>query len=118
MNKDAGIKADVNVNIEGISKRVEIKNVNSIDEIGKAIEYEIQRHIKENPKIPETRRWNTIKEKTELMRTKEGQHDYRFIPDPDLPVIKITKKRVSEIKKSCCPSFVLINSVFSLIVFH
>ena len=100
LNKDAGIKADVNVNIEGISKRVEIKNVNSIDEIGNAIEYEIQRHIKENPKIPETRRWNTIKEKTELMRTKEGQHDYRFIPDPDLPVIKITKKRVSEIKKS------------------
>ena len=100
LNKDAGIKADVNVNIKGLTERTEIKNVNSISEIVKAIESEIERHHHEKPINKETRRWNTIKGKTELMRSKEGQADYRFIPDPDLPVLKITKKRVDLLKKN------------------
>ena len=100
LNKDAGLKADVNVNIKGISKRTEIKNVNSITEIVKAINSELKRHEKEKPQQQETRRWNSEKNKTELMRLKEQAEDYRFIPDPDLPVIKITKKRVESIKKS------------------
>jgi len=99
LNKDAGIKADVNVNIKGVSERAEIKNVNSITEIVKSIKAEIKRHEKEKPKQQETRRWNSEKNKTELMRTKEEQADYRFIPDPDLPAIKITKKRTQEIEK-------------------
>lgn len=99
LNKDAGIKADVNVNIKGISKRAEIKNVNSITEIVKAIKSELKRHEKEKPMQQETRRWNSLKNITELMRTKEQAADYRFIPDPDLPAIKITKKRVDEIRK-------------------
>jgi len=100
LNKDAGIKADVNVNIKGISKRAEIKNVNSITEIVKAINSEIARHEKEKPQKQETRRWNSITQKTELMRSKEDAADYRFIPEPDLPAIKITKKRVQEIQKN------------------
>ena len=48
----------------------------------------------------ETRRWNSKLEITELMRGKEDQADYRFIPDPDLPVIKIIKKRVDELKEN------------------
>lgn len=99
LNKDAGIKADVNVNIKGLTARTEIKNVNSVTEIIKSIKSELQRHEKEKPIKPETRRWNSITEKTQLMRTKEEQADYRFIPDPDLPVIKINKKRVQEIQK-------------------
>ncbi|GAF74541.1 unnamed protein product, partial [marine sediment metagenome] len=99
LNKDAGIKADVNVNIKGLTARAEIKNVNSITEIVKAIKSELKRHEKEKPKKQETRRWNSTTEKTQLMRTKEEQADYRFIPDPDLPVIKIDRKRVSEIEK-------------------
>jgi aspartyl-tRNA(Asn)/glutamyl-tRNA(Gln) amidotransferase subunit B len=98
LNKDAGIKADVNINIKGVSVRTEIKNVNSITEIVKAIKSELKRHEKEKPKKQETRRWNSTTEKTELMRLKEEQADYRFIPDPDLPVIKLTKKRIQEIK--------------------
>ncbi|VVB78324.1 Aspartyl/glutamyl-tRNA(Asn/Gln) amidotransferase subunit B [uncultured archaeon] len=100
LNKDAGIKADVNVNIKGVSKRAEIKNVNSITEIVRAINSELARHTLEKPNTQETRRWNSEKGKTELMRSKENAADYRFIPDPDLPGIKITKKRVEEIKKS------------------
>lgn len=99
LNKDAGIKADVNVNIKGVSKRAEIKNVNSITEIVKAIDAELKRHLIDKPKTQETRRWNSEKGKTELMRTKEQAADYRFIPDPDLPVLKITKEYVEEIKK-------------------
>ena len=45
LNKDAGIKADVNINIKGISERAEIKNVNSISEIQKVIDSEFERHI-------------------------------------------------------------------------
>ena len=51
------------------------------------------------PKKQETRRWNSESEMTELMRSKEDQADYRFIPDPDLPSIKITKKRVRDLEK-------------------
>lgn len=98
LNKDAGIKSDVNVNIKGISKRAEIKNVNSVTEIVKSIKSEIERHKKEKPQQQETRRWNSTTGKTELMRSKEEQADYRFIPDPDLPAIKITKQRIQNIK--------------------
>jgi len=98
IDKKAGIKADVNVNIKGISLRAEIKNVNSISEIKKAIDSELARHAKEKPQTMETRRWNSEKQKTEQMRQKEGAADYRFISDPDLPVIKITKQQVEKIK--------------------
>jgi aspartyl-tRNA(Asn)/glutamyl-tRNA(Gln) amidotransferase subunit B len=99
LNKDAGIKSDVNVNIKGISIRTEIKNVNSITEIVKSIDSEILRHEKDQPQQQETRRWNSETLKTELMRTKEQAADYRFIPDPDLPVIKITRERTDNLKK-------------------
>tara|TARA_Y100000310_G_scaffold168635_1_gene168684 strand:- start:384 stop:1784 length:1401 start_codon:yes stop_codon:yes gene_type:complete len=98
INKKSGIKADVNVNIEGISKRTEVKNVHSIKDIVKVIESELIRHKKEKPKSMETRRWNTTKNKTDPMRQKEGAADYRFITDPDLPVIKITNEQVKKIK--------------------
>jgi len=99
LNKDAGIKADVNVSIKNISDRTEIKNVNSITEIVKAINSEFKRHQEVKPKGKETRRWNSETLKTELMRSKENQADYRFIPDPDLPIIKITKQRTDQLKK-------------------
>lgn len=99
LDKKSGIKADVNVNIQGISERAEIKNVHSITDIIKVIDYEEQRHKKEKPIRMETRRWNASLGKTEPMRKKESQQDYRFISDPDIPVIKITNKQVSEINK-------------------
>lgn len=100
LNKDAGIKADVNISISGLTERAEIKNVNSISEIGKVIDYEYERHKKEKPVKMETRRWNAIENRTELMRTKEDAADYRFIPDPDLPVIKIEKSRLNSLEKN------------------
>ncbi|PIZ82940.1 Asp-tRNA(Asn)/Glu-tRNA(Gln) amidotransferase GatCAB subunit B [Candidatus Pacearchaeota archaeon CG_4_10_14_0_2_um_filter_05_32_18] len=100
IKKLSGIKADVNVNIKGKSERAEIKNMHSISDIIKAIEYELKRHEKERPKLKETRRWDAEKNITESMRSKESQADYRFISDPDFPAIKISKKEVEKIKNN------------------
>jgi len=98
IDKNAGIKADVNISMNG-GERVEIKNISSIENIKKAIEYEIIRQKKEKV-IRETRRFDEITGKTISMRTKEQAEDYRFIPDPDLPIIKISKEEVENIKKT------------------
>ncbi|MEM3074513.1 MAG: Asp-tRNA(Asn)/Glu-tRNA(Gln) amidotransferase subunit GatB [Candidatus Pacearchaeota archaeon] len=103
INKKAGIKADVNISFEDTkikTERTEVKNINSIKEISKVIDYEIRRHKREFPKLRETRRWNVEEGKTELMRQKESHADYRFINDPDLPIIKITNIKVEKIKSS------------------
>lgn len=99
VDSNAGIKVDVNVNIPGKSHRVEIKNVSSIENIGKAIDYELQRHTKEPVNVQETRRYDELKNKTMLMRTKEQAEDYRFISDPDLQDIVIDNKFISEEKE-------------------
>jgi aspartyl-tRNA(Asn)/glutamyl-tRNA(Gln) amidotransferase subunit B len=95
VDKNAGLKADVNISTTG--ERVEIKNLTSLESIKKAILYEIERQAKE-PIARETRRFDEKSGKTVLMRTKEQAEDYRFIPDPDLPVIKILEKEVLELK--------------------
>jgi len=95
INKDLGLKADVNVSTHG--ERVEIKNINSLDSIKKAIEYEIKRQGKEKV-VRETRAWDENKQETIRMREKEQQEDYRFIPDPDLPSILLDEKEINKIK--------------------
>jgi len=99
-DKNAGIKADVNVNIISPRKteRVEIKNINSIENVKRAIEYEIARQAKEGS-VRETRRFDELKGKTMTMRVKELEEDYRFISDPDLQEIQLAEGLISEIKK-------------------
>lgn len=99
IDKNAGIKADVNISVGKFEygRKVEVKNISSIEDIKKAVLYEIERQEKEGV-CNETRRWTG--EKTEKMRSKESQEDYRFIPDPDLPIVKIKEKEIQEIKKS------------------
>lgn len=99
IDKKMGIKADVNVSIFG-GQRIEMKNINSLNNIKNAIEYEIERQKKELPKIQETRRFDETKGITIVMRTKEESQDYRFISEPDLPVINVDKKRIEKIKNS------------------
>ncbi|MEK6855308.1 MAG: Asp-tRNA(Asn)/Glu-tRNA(Gln) amidotransferase subunit GatB [Nanoarchaeota archaeon] len=98
VSSDAGIKVDVNVNIPGKTERVEIKNVNSIENIENAIDYELERQIREGSKR-ETRRFDEGKGTTVLMREKESADDYRFISDPDLGDIVINKKFISDIRE-------------------
>ena len=100
-DKNAGIKSDVNVSLPELKGvRVEIKNVNSITNIKTAIEKEIERQKKDVPKIQETRRFDETKGTTMKMRDKEQAQDYRFISDPDLPIIKLEKSRVEKIKSA------------------
>ena len=99
IDKASGLKADVNISIPK-GERVEIKNINSLKNIKQAIEYELKRQEKELPKTKETRMFDEKKGITIKMRSKEDAEDYRFISDPDLPVIKIEKNRIEKIKKS------------------
>ncbi|MFW6233391.1 MAG: Asp-tRNA(Asn)/Glu-tRNA(Gln) amidotransferase subunit GatB, partial [Nanoarchaeota archaeon] len=99
INKKAGLKADVNISLpEKKGARIEIKNVNSLQNIKSVIEYEIKRQEKDVPSEQETRRFDDKKQITTKMRSKEEAQDYRFITEPDLPLIKINKKRINEIK--------------------
>ncbi|MBU2639934.1 MAG: Asp-tRNA(Asn)/Glu-tRNA(Gln) amidotransferase subunit GatB [Nanoarchaeota archaeon] len=93
---EATMKADANISTTG--ERVEIKNVTGLKEIEKALEYEAVRQEKEPAKVKETRRWDSEKGSTSLMRTKESEEDYGFITEPDLPKIEISRELVSLIK--------------------
>ena len=101
LRKNAGIKVDVNVSTYG--ERVEIKNLNSLDNIKRAIEYEVARQIENHEngigQNRETLSYDDKLGKTIKMREKESADDYRFIPDPDLAVIKINKKEVEKIER-------------------
>src|SRR3989338_586613 len=81
---NAGIKVDVNVSVPGKSERVEIKNISSLESIGSAINFELERQSKEGGKEQETRRFDAMSGKTMTMRSKEAAEDYRFLSDPDL----------------------------------
>lgn len=112
VRKNAGIKVDVNVSVGG--ERVEMKNLNSLEKIAKAINYEIARQseivrdsglgigdLELKKLLPqETRMYSEAKGKTIKMRSKENAQDYRFIPDPDLAVVKIDPKMLTEVKKN------------------
>jgi aspartyl-tRNA(Asn)/glutamyl-tRNA(Gln) amidotransferase subunit B len=104
VNENAGVKADVNVSIFPKFERVEIKNVNSLKSIAKAVEYETARQEKEVSEgkriVQETRRWDDKKEETQFMRSKEQAQDYMFIPEPDLPIIEVTPDYIKLIEES------------------
>lgn len=102
VRKNAGIKVDVNVSTYG--DRVEMKNLNSLEKIRKALSYEIARQIENYDKGleqgRETRAYDDKQGITIKMRDKENAADYRFIPDPDLPKLKVDKKFVEEIRQN------------------
>jgi aspartyl-tRNA(Asn)/glutamyl-tRNA(Gln) amidotransferase subunit B len=105
--QEGSLRADVNVSvrIKGTDKlgtRCEIKNVNSIKFMQMAIYYEANRQvdlIEEGKSIAqETRLFDTKKNETRSMRSKEDAHDYRYFPDPDLLPLEVTDDFVEKIK--------------------
>jgi aspartyl-tRNA(Asn)/glutamyl-tRNA(Gln) amidotransferase subunit B len=98
IDKESGLKADVNISVDG-GKRIEVKNVNSLKNIQRVIEYEIKRQTKDLPKEQETRRFDEVTGTTTKMRSKENESDYRFISDPDLPAIILDKSEIQKLKK-------------------
>ena len=90
-------------NADELGTKVEIKNMNSLKSLEKAIEYEISRQTKmlknEEIIIQETRHWDEKKEVTSSMRSKEGSADYRYFSDPDIPNMILDEDFVTDIKK-------------------
>ncbi len=107
--QEGSLRADVNVSVRKVGDkkygtRCEIKNVNSIKFMQMAIEYEASRQVEliENGKTvdQETRLFDTKKNETRSMRSKEDAHDYRYFPDPDLLPLKIEPKLINDLKNS------------------
>ncbi len=104
--EQGSLRADVNVSVRRpgapLGTRCEIKNMNSIRNIGMAIEFEAQRQvdiIEDGGTIDqETRLWDVAKNETRSMRSKEEAHDYRYFPDPDLLPVVLEQSFVDAIK--------------------
>jgi len=107
--QEGSLRADVNVSVKKkgqkkLGTRCEIKNVNSIKFMQMAIDYEANRQvdvIEDGGTIDqETRLFDTKKNETRSMRSKEDAHDYRYFPDPDLLPLEISDEFINELKKN------------------
>ena len=103
------LRFDANISVapedsKELGTKVEIKNMNSLRSLERAIDYEIQRQSKAVHDgveiIQETRHWDENKEVTSTMRSKEGSADYRYFSDPDLPNMYLSKEFVDQVKSS------------------
>lgn len=91
------MRCEVNISMrkagEKFGTKVEIKNLNSFGVVKDAIAYEMKRQTelleKNEPVVQETRGWDEHKKATVSQRMKESAHDYRYFPEPDLPVLKV-----------------------------
>ncbi len=107
--EEGNLRADINVSLrpvgsEKLGTRTEMKNINSFKALEDAINYEIERQaevLDDGGKIvQETRTWNPEKGITQSMRSKEDAHDYRYMPEPDLPPIVTTDEGIENFRKS------------------
>jgi aspartyl-tRNA(Asn)/glutamyl-tRNA(Gln) amidotransferase subunit B len=104
----AQMRCDANVSVsedgQPTGTRVEIKNLNSPRFVKQAIEYEIGRQrellARGGKVVQETRLWNENRGITQAMRSKESAHDYRYLPEPDLPVVALPPELISAIGSS------------------
>lgn len=100
---NGNMRFDVNISVaeegsEKLGTRTEVKNLNSFRSVERAVEYEIKRQIKLLEKgekvIQETRGWNDATGETTGQRSKEGAADYRYMPEPDIPPVRLTEDLV------------------------
>ncbi len=110
--EEGSMRCDANISVRlmgdsHLGKRVEVKNLNSIRNVKRAIEIEKERLIQlvenGNPVVQETRSYDADKNITFSLRSKEDAEDYRYFPEPDLPPFHITAEYISEIKNSLPP---------------
>jgi aspartyl-tRNA(Asn)/glutamyl-tRNA(Gln) amidotransferase subunit B len=107
--EEGSLRCDANVSIrkKGVKTlgiKVEIKNLNSIRNVKRAIEFEVNRMEELMEKnltiVQETRSFDALTGTTFSMRSKEEANDYRYFPDPDLPPFEITQVWLDDIKRS------------------
>ena len=100
------MRFDVNISVSQDpvkpGRRAEIKNLNSFRSVENAVTYEIERQIELNEKgqevVQETRGWDEAKQKTISQRGKEEAHDYRYMPEPDVPPVELDDGFINKIK--------------------
>ncbi len=109
--QEGSMRADINLSVRPMGSselgvRAEMKNMNSLKSITRAIEYETARHIdliesgNAHKLKQETRRWDDTAGKTFAMRSKENAQDYRYFPNPDLPPIVISDEWIERVRQS------------------
>jgi len=100
--EQGSMRVDVNVSVAG-GERCEVKNLNTVRGVARAIEYEARRQheaLESGEAVPsETRRWDNGAGKTVGMRSKEDAWDYRFMPEPDLPPLLLPAALVEEVRE-------------------
>ena len=104
--EEGKMRCDVNISLHKEGQpwgtKVEVKNLNSFRSVARAIEYEAARQARvldAGGKITQdTLGWDEGGQKTFLMRTKEGEADYRYFPEPDLPPLDITPEWIAEVR--------------------
>ena len=110
--EEGSLRCDANISVmlkdaSEFGTKVEVKNMNSIRNVQRAIEFEISRQIEaiENGEVisQETRSFDALKGTTISMRSKEAANDYRFFPEPDLQPITVNKDQI-ELVKSTMPA--------------
>ena len=103
------LRCEANVSVRRIGDtefgtKVELKNLNSVRFMQKAIEFEIERHIElieaGGRVVQETRLWDDRAGETRTMRSKEEAHDYRYFPEPDLPPLVVTPEFIEDVRRS------------------
>jgi aspartyl-tRNA(Asn)/glutamyl-tRNA(Gln) amidotransferase subunit B len=107
--EEGSMRVDANVSVrpagsEELGTKVEVKNMNSLRSLGRAIEYEIERQVSALESgeriVQETRHWDEADGRTHSMRTKEGSSDYRYFPEPDLVPVAPTDEMRARVQSS------------------
>ncbi len=103
------LRCEANVSVrrvgdEKFGTKVELKNLNSVRFMQRAIEFEVARHIKVLESggrlAQETRLWDDRALETRVMRSKEEAHDYRYFPEPDLPPLIVSEEFVDDVRRA------------------
>jgi aspartyl-tRNA(Asn)/glutamyl-tRNA(Gln) amidotransferase subunit B len=107
--QEGNFRCDANVSVRRVGDpklgtRAELKNVNSFRFVEKAIEYEIHRQINVitsgGKVVQETRLYDSARNVTASMRSKEEAHDYRYFPEPDLPPLVVSEQWIGRVRES------------------
>jgi aspartyl-tRNA(Asn)/glutamyl-tRNA(Gln) amidotransferase subunit B len=107
--EEGSLRCDANVSIrpagaDALGTKVEIKNMNSVRSMERALTYEADRQIAAleagEPLVQETRHWDEDSGTTKTMRSKEEAFDYRYFPEPDIPALEPEDAWVEEIRSS------------------
>jgi len=107
--EEGSLRADVNISLrekgtEPFGTKTEVKNLNSFRAAEQALEFEIERQdkvLREGGTVEhQTLLWDSVRNEARLMRSKEGAHDYRYFPEPDLNVLHVPDDVIEKARES------------------